>query len=145
MFYIFLDIDGVLNKESEWNLKYHINKNCVQILKDIVDSIIDNVSIVLTSTWKNGYSKDGHHSPQISKLISVLNEYELNISDITPITNKGRQAEVEYYIRRHNITKYLVLDDDISLFENPKMLNLYVVNYKTGLISNDIKNIQRRL
>ena len=141
MVHIFLDIDGVLNKESDWSLKYHVDKNCVKILKLLIESIKDEVSIVLTSTWKNGYSKDGNHSPQIIKVLEHLREQGLDIDDITPITTKGRQEEIEYYIRRNLVKKYIVLDDDISLFSQPKNIKIYIVDYKKGLTTGDVKKI----
>lgn len=49
-------------------------------------------------------------------------EYNLIIEDLTHDSNKTRQEEIEYYIRRHSISSYIVLDDDESLFPYPERI-----------------------
>ena len=127
-YYIFLDIDGVLNKESDWKKGlYYINKECLNNFLIYLNKI-KNYKVVLISTWRNG---DG---------IKVLEKY-FPIYDKTPNSNEDRQAEVEYYIKRNNITKYIIIDDDISLYNTPERVNIYIPDYKTGLTKNDIKKL----
>ena len=73
-----------------------------------------------------------------------LEEYGLYIEDSTPITSKTRQEEIEYYIRRHNIVEYIVLDDDESLFPWPERINLYLTDYNNGLTDKDVKMILKK-
>ncbi|MCR5670747.1 MAG: hypothetical protein K6G10_07045 [Butyrivibrio sp.] len=147
MFYIFLDIDGVLNKESDWKIKYSIDKSCVNALKDIsmlCEKQYGDIRIILSSTWKAGISKDGS-SIQIKNLQEALATVGLAIFESTPMSNKGRQAEIEYFIRRNSVQHYLVIDDDLSLFEEPKRLNLLVSDYKKGLTKDDVKTVKKML
>lgn len=136
MIHVFFDVDGVLNKESDWKVKFSLDKSCIKAFADICNYLKKSyveVKLVIISTWRTGENKN---------LENALAEYGLKISDSTPVSNKGRQAEVEYYIRRNNIEDYLIIDDDLSLFSSPENLKLYVPNYRTGLVSSDIKAIR---
>ena len=58
---IFLDVDGVLNtkySKSRCGRFIGIDKDKVAQLKRIVDET--DAEIVLSSTWRLGYNKDGH-------------------------------------------------------------------------------------
>lgn len=66
------------------------------------------------------------------------------IDDSTPVSSKTRQEEIEYYIRRHNIMDYIVLDDDESLFPWPERINLYITDYNTGLTDKDVKILLKK-
>lgn len=51
-----------------------------------------------------------------------------------------------YYLRKYcnNTENYIILDDDKSLFINQD-INLYLTNYKTGLIQEDINHIKQQI
>ena len=143
---IFFDVDGVLNKESDWHQKYSIDKSCIVCLAELRRSLLkwyDEVEFVLTSTWRAGIANRGEKisTKQIRNLEQKLKEAGIVISGSTPISGNGRQAEVEYYIHRNDVTDYIVIDDDESLFEDPKRIILYVTDYKKGLTSVDVKAI----
>ena len=63
----------------------------------------------------------------------------------TPISKKGRQAEIEYYIKRNGIKQYIVLDDDPSLFDDLSRITFYKPDYRNGLTKQDVKRICREL
>ena len=140
--YVFLDVDGVLNKKSDWVNKFYIRDDCVQVLSDLLESINNQwiPYVVLCSTWRAGAGVN-NEAPQYTTLKNSLKQYGIQIYDTTPLSNKGRQAEIEYYIRRNNVDDYIVIDDDPSLFEFPDRIKLYTPDYKTGLIDSDIKKI----
>ncbi len=140
--HIFLDIDGVLNMESEWRVPYHLNNSCISVLNLLIESAKEDVHIVLSSTWRAGFDKVNGHNPQITNLMNRLSPL-VKSYDKTPQTDKGRQAEIEYYIRRNAVEKYIVLDDDISLFQNPRKIYLYITNSKTGLTERDLKKLKK--
>ena len=141
--HIFLDVDGVLNTEVEWKMSYHLNFNCISVLNSFIELCKEDVYVVLSSTWRAGFDVKNGHTPQIQNLINRINP-RVKGFDKTPQSDKGRQAEIEYYIRRNGVGKYIVLDDDVSLFEKPGNLNLYVTNAETGLTDKDLKILQRR-
>jgi len=128
--YYFLDIDGVLNKESDWKHPYTVNLTCLENFKKLL-SHDQHPVIVLSSTWRAN--------------LEAITPY-IKVDDVTPNTSgrKTRQEEIEYYIRRNGIKTYLVLDDDGSLFPNQEKLNIYFTNYKTGLTEADIDKIVKK-
>lgn len=58
---IFLDIDGVLNKKSDWTNKFTFNETClnnfVKLLTDLKEQYNCLLKIILTSTWRTGYQE----------------------------------------------------------------------------------------
>ncbi len=141
--HVFLDVDGVLNKESDWRNKYSIDMSCVHALGTLCEEI-GPVRIILISTWRAGIGKNGD-TVQIDSLRNALARVGLSIDGQTPISGKGRQAEIEYYIRRNSVSKYIILDDDRSLFYDPDKMNLYTPDYKTGLTQKDVKAVAKML
>lgn len=139
---IFLDVDGVLNKESDWRKPFALDMSCVKALSELTSRL--KASVVLTSTWRAGASSDGNNSPQYDHLISTLSDNGITVSGNTPVTvNKTREEEIDYYIRRNQVTEYLVIDDDPQLFNGG--LRLYLTDYKTGLTKADIPRIIKML
>ena len=133
---IFLDIDGVLNQLQP----YRIDINCVKCLSKICRHF--DASVVLTSSWRLGYSRDFNKcTKQIQDLIETFRKYNIDIIGRTKSLS-CRAREVETYIQEHNVYNYIILDDDISEFSY-KISNLYIVNYKTGLIEKDVKKLLR--
>lgn len=146
--YIFLDIDGCLNNKYDWRTPYTINKSCLLYFSKLCKAInkkYSPIKIVLISTWKEGFNKD-NNSPQIQHLIDTLSIYGLTINDKTiSVKGKTRQEEIEYYIRRNNIKDYIILDDDISLYNDISKINIYIVDYHTGFTEKDNKKILKTL
>lgn len=140
---IFFDVDGVLNCEADWQRPFTINKRCVRAFAHIVEKLQKRelVQLVIISTWRAGIGKEDD-SPQMKNLKDCLAEYSLTIVGSTPDSaGKTREEEIKYYIRRNNVKRYLILDDDESLYDGPKKIPLYIVNYKTGLTEADVKPV----
>ena len=142
--YYFLDIDGVLNKEQDWKRPFTINPVCLKYFQEIMKHD-KNPHIILSSTWRVGLTNRGVSSEKESSVQVYMERFGLKIDGVTPISNRSRQEEIEYYIRRNAIANYLVLDDDATLFPRPNEINLYLTNYKTGLTSTDVRNIVKRM
>ena len=137
----FLDIDGVLNKKSDWDKKFFINPQCLAAFKGLLSYDKDPV-VVLSSTWRMGVSKTGDVSD--SGLLSTIEKSGIHISDVTPnAPNKTRLEEIAYYARRHNIGKFVAIDDDESLFPKSEGFPLYLVDYQKGFTEKDAKNIRK--
>ncbi len=132
---IFLDVDGVLNRERDWVCKYAIHEPCLLALSMIADKIRCN-SIVLASTWR---ACEGNAEPEFYKNLKThLREYGLTVTGTIPISKHTRKEEIQYYAKRHECGKYLVIDDDPSLFPDSSGIPLYICNYKTGLTLADV-------
>lgn len=141
--YYFLDVDGVLNRESDWCKPFTVNPICVRNFKKLLSNDKDS-HVILSSTWRQGFTNAGIKSSRADSLMNVFDELGIHIEGTTPISNKSRQEEIEYYIKRNGIKDYLVLDDDESLFPRLEDINLFITNYKEGLTEADVRQIVRR-
>lgn len=137
--HIFLDIDGVLNSKKDWKNKYTFSFDCLHIFDLLLQKLkkkYENIYIVLSSSWRLGANEE-----ILKPLLNILDKNSIQIVGYTPKSNKTRQEEILYYIKRNKIEKYIILDDDQELFPDKNTINIYFVNYLTGLVKNDIKEI----
>lgn len=140
---IFLDIDGVLNtiesikKSKEHYLKTGkmISQICeykIQILSKIIE--LTNAKIVLSSTWKLNFRKneEGKLIPKNESaklLVDLLNKYSLEIYDITPNDKcRNRKLEILEYLNTHNITSFIIIDDEDNGLKETFRDNFFKVN-----------------
>ena len=140
--YLFLDIDGVLNRRSDWDKKFYMNPECLQAFDELINKLHKkyDLRIILSSTWRFAMSNDESDSVLLP-LNTVLHKYNLGIYGSTVKSNKTRQEEIEYYIRRNGVHKYVILDDDESLFPDRSRINIYLTDYKTGLSSREVRAV----
>lgn len=144
--YIFLDVDGVLNTKNDWSKKiYSLNAKCVENFCELLRNI-NNPKVVLSSTWRNGIARDGSTAIHIRDLLNVLTVVGIEKIDKTAVAPDGiRSKEIDYYLRRHEPDSYIILDDDMSLFEKKdKTENLYLTNAIYGLTEKDVTQIIKR-
>lgn len=88
----FLDIDEVLDssKTIDWNFDYpELDPRNLKVLKDIVE--LSHAVLVLISSWKDDWNKEGEPSRAQSLITYQLNEFGLDIYDCTSdkIYNRG--------------------------------------------------------
>lgn len=144
--YIFLDVDGVLNKRSDWIRPFSLNAECVRNFNELVTRI-PNAKIVLSSTWRNGIARDGYRAAHIEDLMKALSAAGIDTIDRTANAPDGsRSKEIDYYLRRHENDSYIILDDDQNLFEDgEKTKNLFVINNEYGFRKKDIAKIIKKV
>lgn len=110
---LFLDIDGVLNKRSDWEviMPNMSNKLLNRVLLGRVHTIIKetNCKIVLSSTWRI-FEKD----------IKYLEEYgQLDIFDKTPMLKGPRGLEIQAWLEEYpEVETYAIVDDDGDMLES---------------------------
>ena len=149
--YVFFDVDGVLNCENDWRTKrFFVNDNCLAVLKQFVEWLKkvsgQTPKLIICSTWRIGMdNKNKTDASAMSILEQKLASVGLFIADSTPVSKKSRQEEIEYYIRRHNVKCYVIIDDDNKLYPRPEEIRLYVPDYRTGLTNKDLKSLQRMM
>ena len=119
--YIFLDIDGVLNSEhtldqtSEHDASI-ISDQYLKNLKHIVEET--DAKLVLSSSWRVYFNGDIKNPNNIFAMILLasLNKHNLKLHDMTPFIkgqfSNERGLEIKTYIDQHNITDYVVIDDE---------------------------------
>lgn len=132
---IFLDIDGVLNQLQR---NYYLDNKCIENLGVLSKKL--SATVVLTSSWRIGYTNFGKCTPQIDKLKIQFSKYSIKISGRT--ANLGdRTLEISEYIKKHNVKRYIILDDDKSEFTSGLLPNTYIVNSRTGLTKEDVRKL----
>ncbi len=123
---IFLDVDGVLNDQDLIFEKYktqelEISRDKLLLLKEIIISN-DDTKVVLSSSWRIGLlRKNGKivaDTTYHKEFLELLEEYGIEIYDITP-SMMNRTEEIRYYLDNNkDIDGYVVLDDDLVDDEN---------------------------
>lgn len=120
---LFLDIDGVVNKQESFDRTknpgpYPVDSYCAFLVGRI--QIHTDCSVVLSSSWR--HSKEG---------IEKVKESIVQIIDITPDMSGIRGDEVKAWLDKHpEVTKYAILDDDSDFYpEQP----LFKTTFKEGL------------
>ena len=75
--FIFLDSDGVLNKESDWSKQFSLSSDCIRRFCEKYRE----ARIILISSWKNGFisSHNEKNTPQIKELEAQLDRYGIRI------------------------------------------------------------------
>lgn len=116
--YVFLDVDGVLNTEEDWKRrKYSLNNDCVTAFCRLL-SCLHEPKVILSSTWRNGIARDGTTAVHIDDLLKALEPAGIMFLDKTGIAPDGsRTKEIDFYLRRHPEERYIILDDDPTLFD----------------------------
>lgn len=123
--FIFLDIDGVLNKESDWSKPFSLNSDCIRRFCEKNRE----ARIILISSWKNGFisSHNEKNTPQIKELEARLDRYGIRIV--------GKVCDNRYrdYLKEHpSIKEYVVVDDDIKEYSSKDIPHLRLVDSKVG-------------
>ena len=128
---IFLDIDGVLNCLSTKELipgtdNFGIEDEKAAILERISNLAGDAV-IVLTSTWKISWEKDGPKDLDSEYMVRKLAEHGLTISGKTDDEWADRGAGILRYLDAHSeITSFLILDDQTFDFKKLKLMKYLI-------------------
>lgn len=107
---IFLDIDGVLNdynttvynNRNDILGKYNISLEKLNLLKQLIKEI--NGKVVFISALR--YDED------FLELAYTLTEMDIQIDGRTPRINGNKSLEILSYLAEHNISNYLILEDD---------------------------------
>ncbi len=158
---IFLDVDGVLNSEI-WNENHRYemqNGVCIDETKvKLLSMIIKKTGavIVLHSGWR--FWLDDKHKPlnrEADYLLFQFKKYGIKIYDITPDFSTDeikrtkkfslvKASEIIDWIRFHQVTKYLVLDD-LDLFMEEIIPYQIRTNPVTGLTEQDAEEAIEKL
>ena len=147
LFYIFLDIDGVLNNIEYWNecfarhqVKGIMSMNCFPFDPKCLNNLMKlnqelqkqnyNVKIVLSSTWRL-------NQVDIGIVNSRLAEYGMRIFATTISLSSGKRGlEIKNFLEDEQYGKadnYLILDDEIKdIVEQFEEKHIIHTNFNTG-------------
>lgn len=145
VFYIFLDIDGVLNNENYFwkcfnrhKIKGIMSMNCfpfdpkclenLMILNQHIQKIGYEVKIILSSTWRL-------NDIDTAIVNARLAEYGMRIYAKTISSNSGnRGLEIKEFLNNNKHDNFLILDDEIRDIENVfDKIHIICTNFNEGL------------
>jgi len=100
---IFLDIDGVLNKQDGLNGPDHIDSNMVLNLNNIINAT--GAKVVISSTWRCSMSQD--------QIQDHLNKFGFTgtIIGMTDDNNKARFTQISDWLDNNTVSDFIILDD----------------------------------
>ena len=129
---IFLDIDGVLNTSDTFREIYYkfketgkrkleIDEFRLEYLRSLIDQTC--AKIVLSSSWRRFFVKENNkilpHTEKGQRLYELFNNYNLEIYDITPVSNGNREEEINIWLSQNNdVESFIIIDDEPNLFNN---------------------------
>lgn len=141
---IFLDVDGVLNSESNARqvykqthkkasgYSYPFDKKCLENLYNLV--LKTNSELIITSTWRKNITG-------LEILYSELRKYNLDkyVTGYTPILNKTRGIEIKQFLSKLKYEpNFIILDDESSDMED-LLSHLIKTNREFGLTIQDVE------
>lgn len=149
---LFLDVDGVLNcqySKSRCDGYIGIDGDKVHRLAQIVSAT--GAKIVLSSTWRLGYTRYKQNLPHHMKYLNrKLRKEGLSIYSVTPDLSRhgdARGKEINTWLEDHkneNIVSWVVLDDewfyDFGLYNiNNHLVDTHYYVPNGGLTDEDVK------
>lgn len=137
--YIFLDIDGVLNKKEDWKHPFVLNDENMDVFNMFLKRI-NNPRIILISSWRKGFVSPGNqnNAPYIKELEDRI-RYGRIVGKISD-TITDRQKGIEMFLSEHP-GDYIVFDDDKTEYKYEQD-NLVLINCNTGLTTKDVKGVK---
>lgn len=142
---LFLDIDGVLGHFVGRYISFPIDKvrdktrelcsHRVQMLANFV--VANGLTTIVCSTWrKNIEFCEGPH--KLAEYFLDYHNVDLNILDYTIVSDDYcRGTEIREAIVKHQITSYVILDDDGD-FHPEQFDNHVAVSSINGLVATDL-------
>lgn len=142
---LFLDFDGVLGHFIGRYISFPIGKVrdksrelCDHRVQMLANFVVDNgLSTIVCSTWrKDPNFKEGPH--KLAEYFETFHNVDLNIIDYTGVSADGfRGSEIREAIVKHQITSYVILDDDSDFY--PDQFDNHVhVSQINGLVATDL-------
>lgn len=139
---VFLDIDGVLNTKASWKTPFQLNKACIKPFCEYLLSQKAEIKIVLTSSWKNGYSTiPENETAQLQELRAQLAEFGLAIYGRTR-NMQNRMLEIDEYLSSHDVEKYAIIDDDPNEYNKDYLKKVSLIDFETGFTASQSKKIK---
>lgn len=139
---LFLDIDGVLNTRESWRTPFQLNDACIRNFCRCLSGSGRNVRIVLTSSWKSGFSSvPEYETPQLKELRRKLSVYGFAIAGRTKDLS-NRMAEIDDYLNAHEAGEYAVVDDDMQEYSQAYLKKVTLIDSAVGFTERDGKKIK---
>ena len=138
------------NYAHQYDLWEHSLQTVVGLPKNIEDDMVYLAALIHDIGKPDCQSydeRDGTTAVHIDDLLKALEPAGIMFLDKTGIAPDGsRTKEIDFYLRRHPEERYIILDDDPTLFDQPKNTpHLYLTSSKTGLTDADVDRILKKI
>ena len=132
---LFLDIDGVLNTNSD----REISNDKLKLLSELVSKT--GADVVLSSSWRYGWNKPELNKPgtRIYGLKQLLKDNDIVIKETIGL-DLTKSIQIKNYINTNMISNYVVLDDELI-----DTGNLVQTNGDIGLTHFDCQKVAQLL
>lgn len=132
---IFLDIDGVLNTNSD----REISSDKLKLLSELVSKT--GADVILSSSWRYGWNNPELNQPgtRIYRLKQLLKDNDIVIKDIIGL-DLIKSIQIKNYLNTNMISNYVVLDDELI-----DTANLVQTNGNVGLTQSDCQKASQLL
>ena len=135
---IFLDIDGVLN-----DAKVKFSEESINVVKELIK--LNNAKVVMITSWQqNG---NINRRKYISNILEEEGIYDVDLIDpnftgeFCNIDVPGRVLGIIDYLKNHDVSSYVILDDEYHNDYKLLCLNNYRVLAFKGLTYKDLPKI----
>lgn len=128
---IFLDIDGVLNTNSN----KEISNEKLKLLSELVSKT--GAEVVLSSSWRYGWNQPEKNKPgtRFYNLKQQFKDNDIVIKETIGL-DLTKSIQIKNYLSTNVIDKYVVLDD-----EPIDIVNLVQTNGDVGLTQSDCQKV----
>lgn len=104
---IFLDFNGVLDTYDRFD---EIDSSNLHILIDAI--ILTDSKVVITSSNKDYFYRNGKHNEIMLNLINVLKSYNIDVLGYTKKLENREEEICDYLCSHPEIVHYCIIDDD---------------------------------
>ena len=143
--YCFFNVDGLLNRSSDWKKPFTINYGLVNFFCHFLSQ--NNLIPILTSSWRIGFNGPGdeNNAPYIKELEEIFKAYGLKIYAKTPyLKGKPREKEIERFLYFHKPLNYIVIDGNPDEYERTGS-HIFFIDPETGFTETDAKRASKLL
>jgi hypothetical protein len=134
---IFLDFDGVMNPEKNYQPDCNFSKAAVKNLNTLLDEVPD-AKIVVSSAWRH---RGIMFVKEVLKKNGVTSGRVVGITDLKHETDRGHH--IERYVKDHSIETYVILDDRRDM--DSSLSHLVHVNPVVGLTEKNVEDAVKML
>lgn len=147
--YIFLDIDGVLNRSADWTRNYTLSAECIHNLNDFLASV-PSPKIILISSWRIGLDTKSFagNPPHLQILLTKLGLVDgdrVRIEKTGISLGRNRGDEILHYLKWHPPAPYVILDDEPEQYRNhPLRDKVCLIASSSGFTKKDAARARKK-
>ena len=95
--YCFFNVDGLLNKSSDWKKPFTINYGLVNFFCHFLSQ--NNLIPILTSSWRIGFNGPGdeNNAPYIKELEEIFDRHNLKKCYLTVLKKYGKKTAEDLF------------------------------------------------